>query len=75
MSSGAFILVIFLATSESFRAGAAGISQEFNSETACWSAGRSLAADAKDETTMSLRGAVFKGFASVISKYFNSTKR
>lgn len=37
-----FILIIFMATSDVNAAGAASVSQEFNTETACKVAGQSL---------------------------------
>lgn len=42
-----FILILFIATSQHPRSGAAGIAQQFNDEKACLLAGRALSLDAK----------------------------
>ena len=41
-----FILIMFMAASKHYDSGAAGISQEFNTEVACKKAGQSLAINA-----------------------------
>ena len=41
-----FILIMFMASGYGYREGVAGISQEFNTETACKTAGQSLAINA-----------------------------
>lgn len=41
-----FILIMFMATSKYYDSGAAAISQEFNTKTACEAAGQSLAINA-----------------------------
>lgn len=48
MTAGAFVLIMFMATSSSTQSGAAAISHEFDSEQACVSAGKALAGNAVD---------------------------
>ena len=44
-----YVLILFLATSSSYHAGAAGITQEFSSYKTCEIAGKSLVVDAHEK--------------------------
>lgn len=60
MAVSTFILIIFISTSPTINSGAAGISQEFTSQSACIGAGNALADNATKRGNFVLSWGCFK---------------